>query len=77
MVSLTNSKHSYDTAVHLVPEVDGLRIIGNYTHEFFQRVPSVVEDIFRIGSMAPGAMLYEASKQFQVGIMSFLGVLLF
>ena len=26
----------------------------------------VVEDIFKIGSMAPGAMLYEASREFQV-----------
>ena len=27
---------------------------------------AVVEDIFKIGSMAPGAMLYEASREFQV-----------
>ena len=26
----------------------------------------VVEDIFKIGSMASGAMLYEASREFQV-----------
>ncbi|XP_013393973.1 vacuolar protein sorting-associated protein 16 homolog [Lingula anatina] len=60
-------KYSYDTPVTLVQEIDGLRIIGNDTHEFLQRVPPVVEEIFKIGSMAPGAMLYEASREFGKG----------
>lgn len=28
-----------DTAVYLVQEIDGVRIIGNDTHELLQRVP--------------------------------------
>ncbi|XP_070536133.1 vacuolar protein sorting-associated protein 16 homolog [Ptychodera flava] len=60
-------KYNMDTEVHLVPELDGLRIIGRYTHDFLQRVPTMVESVFKIGSMAPGAMLYEASKEFQKG----------
>ena len=28
-----------DSAVHLVQEVDGVRIIGNETHELLQKVP--------------------------------------
>ncbi|KAI0208263.1 hypothetical protein LSAT2_007080 [Lamellibrachia satsuma] len=47
--------------------LDGLRIIGQYSHEFLQRVPKAVEDILKIGSMASGALLYEAIKEFQKG----------
>ncbi|KAK3602689.1 hypothetical protein CHS0354_017895 [Potamilus streckersoni] len=54
-----------DTPVHLVEEEDGIRIIGNFTHEFLHRVQKVTEDIFKIASMEPGAMLYEAFKEFQ------------
>ena len=33
-------KYSYaDGPVHLVPEMDGTRIIGQHTHDFLQRVP--------------------------------------
>ena len=34
-------KYSYDNPVHLLPELDGLRIIGHYSHEFLQRVPGM------------------------------------
>ena len=29
-------------------------------------VTGALEDVFKIGSMAPGAMLFDASKQFKV-----------
>ncbi|KAL3836276.1 hypothetical protein ACJMK2_021714 [Sinanodonta woodiana] len=54
-----------DSPVHLVEEEDGIRIIGNSSHEFLYRVQKVTEDIFKIASMEPGAMLYEAFKEFQ------------
>ena len=60
-------KFSYDSAVTMVPEMDGVRIIGSTSHEFLQKVPTVVEDIFKIGSISPGAMLYEAAQEFQKG----------
>ncbi|CAH1775290.1 unnamed protein product [Owenia fusiformis] len=60
-------KYSFDGPVHMVPEIDGLRIISKTTHEFLQKVPAVTEDIFKIGSMSPGAMLFEASREFQRG----------
>ncbi|CAL1533897.1 unnamed protein product [Lymnaea stagnalis] len=60
-------RYNMDTPVHLVQEEDGLRIIGNETHEFLQKVPTMTEDIFKIGSLKPGAILYEASKEFQNG----------
>ncbi|XP_074657658.1 vacuolar protein sorting-associated protein 16 homolog [Tubulanus polymorphus] len=58
-------EYFYEGTIHLVPELDGIRVISNNLHEFIQRVPSASEDVFKIGSMCPGAMLYEASKQFQ------------
>ena len=48
-----------DSCGHISPEVDGLRIITNTGHEFLQKVPSANQEIFRIGSMAPGAILLE------------------
>jgi vacuolar protein sorting-associated protein 16 len=32
--------YTYETALHLVPEVDGVRIVTNTKCEFLQRVPS-------------------------------------
>ena len=57
-------RYMFDGPVHLVSEYDGLRVIGNYNHELIQQVPSVVVDIFRIGSCSAGALLLEASKEF-------------
>lgn len=58
-------RYQMDSAVHLVQEVDGVRIIGSDTHELLQRVPAAVEQVFKIGSMEPGAMLFDASKEFE------------
>ncbi|XP_076437329.1 vacuolar protein sorting-associated protein 16 homolog [Babylonia areolata] len=58
-------KFNFECPVHLLPEEDGLRIIGNDMHEFLQRVPLVTEQIFKIGSMEPGAMLFEANREYQ------------
>lgn len=57
----------YDSSVFLVPEIDGIRIISNTQHELLQKVPEVVQKIFRINSTEPGSFLLEASKQFQKG----------
>lgn len=46
----------------LFPEEDGLRIVSQNSHDFLQKVPISNQDIFRIGSMAPGAILIEASR---------------
>ncbi|CAG2168046.1 unnamed protein product [Oppiella nova] len=53
-----------DQPVHMVQEIDGIRIIGNEMHEFLQKVAPVVVEIFGIGSIAPGALLLEANKEF-------------
>lgn len=70
MIILSKSgKHitySYDYTIHLIPEMDCVRVISGLTHELIQKVPAVVQKIFRINSVEPGSYLLEASKQFQV-----------
>jgi hypothetical protein len=60
--------YAYDSAIRLVPEMDGVRVLSTLTHEMIQKVPLVVQQIFRINSTDPGSYLLEASKQFQVCI---------
>ncbi|XP_019868219.1 vacuolar protein sorting-associated protein 16 homolog [Aethina tumida] len=59
--------YTYDGSLYLVPEIDGVRILSTTQHEMLQKVPDVVEKIFRINSTDPGSFLLEASKQFQKG----------
>lgn len=51
----------------LVGELDGVRIISSKTQELLQEVPLVCQDIFKIASMAPGALLLEAHREYEVG----------
>ncbi|XP_041968252.1 vacuolar protein sorting-associated protein 16 homolog isoform X2 [Aricia agestis] len=55
----------YDGPFHIISEMDCVRVISEQSHELIQKVPVVVEKIFRINSTAPGSYLVEASKQFQ------------
>ena len=98
-----DSRYYIDSNSFLVQEVDGLRIIDNYKHQFLQKVPGIfnsiffpsrfvflaalcilslkqwksvlnllslfiveVEDVFKLGSMKPGAMLYDANVEYEV-----------
>ncbi|XP_049834347.1 vacuolar protein sorting-associated protein 16 homolog [Schistocerca gregaria] len=61
------TKYGYDSGVYLVPEMDGVRVLSLFSHEMIQKVPNVVQEIFRINSNDPGSYLFEASKQFQKG----------
>uniref|UniRef100_W5MDE9 Vacuolar protein sorting-associated protein 16 homolog n=1 Tax=Lepisosteus oculatus TaxID=7918 RepID=W5MDE9_LEPOC len=49
----------------LIPELDGVRIINSTHHEMLQEVPGPCEEIFKIASMAPGALLLEAHKEYE------------
>ncbi|KOB51950.1 putative vacuolar protein sorting vps16, partial [Operophtera brumata] len=55
----------YDGPFHLVQEMDCVRVVSELSHELVQKVPFVVEKIFRINSAAAGSFLLEASKQYQ------------
>uniref|UniRef100_A0A670ZL19 Vacuolar protein sorting-associated protein 16 homolog n=1 Tax=Pseudonaja textilis TaxID=8673 RepID=A0A670ZL19_PSETE len=50
---------------HLVPELDGVRIFSRSTHEFLHEIPEASEEIFKIASMSPGALLLEAQKEYE------------
>lgn len=52
----------------LVGEMDGVRILSSRSHELLQEVPLVCQDIFKIASMAPGALLLEAHREYEVRI---------
>ncbi|CAG8504867.1 16310_t:CDS:10 [Funneliformis caledonium] len=58
-------KYSYDDTIYLVPEIDGVRVISSDKCEFLQKVPNVTEEIFKIGSTAPAAMLFDALENFE------------
>uniref|UniRef100_A0A1A8H968 Vacuolar protein sorting-associated protein 16 homolog n=2 Tax=Nothobranchius korthausae TaxID=1143690 RepID=A0A1A8H968_9TELE len=49
----------------LVGELDGVRIISLTSQELLQEVPLVCQDIFKIASMAPGALLLEAHREYE------------
>lgn len=50
----------------MVGELDGVRIIGSTNQELLQEVPLVCQDIFKIASMSPGALLLEAHREYEV-----------
>ncbi|CAG01327.1 unnamed protein product [Tetraodon nigroviridis] len=49
----------------LVREMDGVRILSTRSHELLQEVPLVCQDIFKIASMAPGALLLKAHREYE------------
>ncbi|KAF2111362.1 vacuolar protein sorting-associated protein [Lophiotrema nucula] len=55
------TKFYYDSFLHLLPDMDGLRILTNDLCEYLQKVPDETVDVFRLGSDKPAAHLLEAS----------------
>lgn len=60
------SLYSYDPAIFLIPEMDGVRILTNNCLEMIQKVPACVNNIFAINSQEPSSWLFEAHKKFLV-----------
>uniref|UniRef100_A0A8C4ZJQ5 Vacuolar protein sorting-associated protein 16 homolog n=1 Tax=Gadus morhua TaxID=8049 RepID=A0A8C4ZJQ5_GADMO len=58
-------QYPLDEACVCVGELDGVRLLSPSRHELLQEVPLVCEDIFKIASMGPGALLLEAHKEYQ------------
>lgn len=61
-------RFSLDDQCVLVGEMDGVRIISSTNHELLQEVPLACQDIFKIASMAPGALLLEAHREYEVKV---------
>ncbi|XP_059906955.1 vacuolar protein sorting-associated protein 16 homolog isoform X7 [Gadus macrocephalus] len=58
-------QYPLDEVCVCVGELDGVRLLSPSRHELLQEVPLVCEDIFKIASMGPGALLLEAHKEYQ------------
>ncbi|XP_015273771.1 PREDICTED: vacuolar protein sorting-associated protein 16 homolog, partial [Gekko japonicus] len=58
-------EYHLDEDSYLVPELDGVRIFSSSTHEFLHEIPESTQEIFKIASMAPGALLLEAQKAYE------------
>jgi hypothetical protein len=58
-------KYSFDSPLHLIAEIDGLRVISNTNHSFISPVPSSTESIFQVGSTAAAARLYDANESYE------------
>eukprot|EP01130_Rhizamoeba_saxonica_P013813 TRINITY_DN5935_c0_g1_i2.p1 TRINITY_DN5935_c0_g1~~TRINITY_DN5935_c0_g1_i2.p1 ORF type:complete len:791 (-),score=174.87 TRINITY_DN5935_c0_g1_i2:57-2429(-) len=56
--------YNYNEPVYLVPECDGVRIIGKNTLEFLEKVPDVTVDIFLEDSKSHSSHLYKAAELF-------------
>ncbi|KAH7138780.1 Vps16, N-terminal region-domain-containing protein [Dendryphion nanum] len=52
----------YESWIHLLPDVDGLRLLTNDVCEYIQKVPDETVEVFRVASDAPAARLLEASS---------------
>jgi len=58
-------KYYYDGCVHLLPDIDGVRLITNDVCEFLQKVPEDTEETFKLGSTAPASKLLDAVDQLE------------
>ncbi|PVV03007.1 hypothetical protein BB560_002524 [Smittium megazygosporum] len=53
-------KFDFDSNAMLVSEVDGVRILNSQVHDFIQKVPDSLIQVFQIGSTSSAALLYDA-----------------
>lgn len=60
-----SSKFFYDSFVHLLPDIDGIRILTNDVCDFLQKVPDTTQEVFSFGSNRPGSVLLDAIKQLE------------
>lgn len=56
--------YTYDSAIFLVPEIDGVRVLTDGFHELVQRVPKCVSNIFGISISEPSSFLFESHRKF-------------
>ncbi len=58
-------KYYYDGQVHVVPDLDGVRLLTNEVCEFLQKVPDETEEIFKLGSTSPASVLLDSIEQLE------------
>ncbi|KAK2748113.1 hypothetical protein FQN57_001236 [Myotisia sp. PD_48] len=59
------TKYFYENRVHILPDIDGVRLLTNDVCEFLHKVPDVTEEIFRFGSSAPASILLDCVEQLE------------
>ncbi|XP_018019087.1 vacuolar protein sorting-associated protein 16 homolog [Hyalella azteca] len=62
LVDITGSVATFylDSPVHVVQELDCVRLVGDTSHHILYKVPHASVETLGIGSMSPGALLVEA-----------------
>jgi len=59
------SKYFYDSFVHLLADIDGVRVLTGDVCEYVHKVPDPTEEVFRLGSTSPAAVLLDAMGQLE------------
>jgi vacuolar protein sorting-associated protein 16 len=54
------AKYFYDGHVHVIPDVDGVRLLTNDVCEFLHKVPDATEEVFKLGSTSPASILLDS-----------------
>jgi vacuolar protein sorting-associated protein 16 len=49
-----------------VADLDGVRVISNEACDFLQRVPDVIDNIFRFGTESAASILLDAAEQLEM-----------
>ncbi|KAI0887090.1 vacuolar protein sorting-associated protein 16 [Annulohypoxylon maeteangense] len=59
------ASYVYEGRVHVIADHDGVRLITNDVCDFIQKVPDVIEEVFRYGSQSPASVLLDAVEQLE------------
>ncbi|RKF53189.1 putative vacuolar protein sorting-associated protein 16-like protein [Golovinomyces cichoracearum] len=59
------AKYFYDGRVHLISDIDGIRLITNDVCDFVQKVPEVTDEVFRFSTESPASILLDAVEQLE------------
>lgn len=62
---LESAMHKVRHVCFAVAEMDSLRVISRDSHDMIQKVPSTTMNVMKFGSMAPGAALLEACREYE------------
>ncbi|KAI1824869.1 vacuolar protein sorting-associated protein [Xylaria intraflava] len=55
----------YEGRVHVIADHDGVRLLTNDVCDFVQRVPDVIDEVFRYGTESPASVLLDAVEQLE------------
>ena len=54
------AKFYYDDQVHIISDIDGVRLLTSRACEFLQKVPDPSEEVLRLGSTSPASVLLDS-----------------